>query len=623
LEFSLQSDDLTVGELFSGRLAFVLPEFQRDYAWGVEQAEHLFEDIDAARGDQSRDGDLAPYFLGTMLFAEPEADDPLRQMQVVDGQQRITTLTILLAVLRDLETDLALQDRLHRHIAVWSTDEPTLGDAFHLTPRASDHDYLAQAVQKHGAITRRRRQRISAPVRTGATAAVEARTAHQNIDAVRAYFRRTLSNDVSEADRRAFAAFLLDHCRLLAMRTPSLDYAYQIFLTLNSRGLPLSGDDIVLAEVIGPLDRAQKARFAPIVKQMMRYRQTSERTRSRGKTFFSHIVAMNGWRAQSMIADLRRSVQANGGPAQFTRTVFQPMAEAYLLTRCDFGERAVSTDVAECLNRLALLEQLCDDEWVGVAMLGLANIALDDPKLVTFLTLLDRFAHAQLAIRPQRRERRKRYQRAAAAIKEAPQTFDPAQVFSLTQTEQNTVLRRLSNSLHTMTSRTDKAVLIRLDVAMSGRPASWYRELFASCADANESFSVEHVIPQGKTMPAKSGWHDVVPDVAMRKRLATSLGNLLLVMERDNRQVGQKEWDVKQKKFLGGEITSQFAMVQAVRDVSQWDGAFVAQRHEEMMALVRRIWSIESTADASDKPTAAKPASSAKPTKRLAKLKRR
>jgi len=579
VSYEIETADLSLGDLFGGQYNFVLPEFQREFSWETEQAEDLLEDIFSVMADRDRGQDIAPYFLGTMLFALPGEDDPLRQTQIVDGQQRITTLTILLAVLRDLETDPDRKALLHRHIAVWSTKGDDTADAFHLLPRRADRAFLARNIQKDGATTRRRRRSLLHPESP----------AQLRMDAVRGHFKKRLRGDLSDQERTEFADFLVNGCRVLVMRTASLDYAYNIFLTLNSRGLPLTTDDIVVAEVIGPLDSQQRARFAPIVEQMARYREPDEQGRSRGKTFFSHLVAQQGWSSQSMIRELRRAVAAQGGARNFTRNVFQPMAEAYLLTRCDFANSRPPVPVAEALYRLALLEQLCDDEWVGLAMHGLSRMALDDPNLPGFLNALDRFAHAQLALRPTRSERRKRYRRAIVAIKKnAPAD----EALALSEAEQQRVLRRVALQLDGTTSRTGKAFLARLDAALSQRSAKWYLDTVADSAVGGDGLSVEHVLPKGQSLPRQSGWRKAFPSHTERRKIADCLGNLMLVNEKLNRRVAQQDWTDKKAAFAADPLTSRLALFSEFADLAQWDHATIMARQDRLLGLVAEIWSL-------------------------------
>ncbi|MGF1651462.1 MAG: DUF262 domain-containing protein [Hyphomicrobiaceae bacterium] len=585
MDFRLSAEDLTVAELLSGLRAFVLPEFQRDYSWSAQQAEDLIEDIEAAAADQGRDDVIAPYFIGTFLFAAGGDDASIRDYLIIDGQQRLTTLTVLLAVLRDLEQDLAIRDRLHRHIAVWSPSNAELGDAFHLTPREADRRFFARWYQKLGATAKARRTSLAS----------QATAAQRRVETIRSYFRQRLRRYEPD-QRRSLARFVLDGCRLVAMSTPSLDYAYQIFLSINGRGLPLTEDDIVLAEVIGPLDADQRRRYEPIVAQMARYRDGAERSRARGKTFFTHLVAQQGWGARTLIAELRRAVSDAGGARAFARNVFQPLADAYLLTRCEPGTAAgLDPEVREGLERLALLEALCDDEWVGVAMLGLSRLGTSHPETLGFLAALDRFAHAQLAIRPTRSERRKRFLRALRSLRSSDGDFDYRAALSLTPNEQARVLRRCAIGLDDTATRTGKAFLIRLDMMLSGRPASWYRSFVGSLKPGN-GVSVEHILPKGRTLPQASPWRLRFPDPIERRALADRIGNLLLVGERQNRRAAQFEWTVKRDGFLADPVSSQFAMVRELADVDDWTREALEARQVAMMKLVTEIWSLDAGA---------------------------
>jgi hypothetical protein len=582
MEYALETETLTVGELLSGRFQLVLPDFQRAFSWDVTQAEHLLEDIDAARLDQDRSEERAPYFLGTMLFAEPGAGDPVREAQIIDGQQRITTLTVLFAVLRDLVDDPETRAALHRLIAVWSTDDEALGDQFHLTPRTVDRAFVARMVQKDGATQRRRRKNALAPERPS----------QERIARVRGFFLKRLGRERTAEERAALARFIIDQCSVLVMRTTNLDFAYQIFLTLNTRGLALTDDDIVAAEVIGPLSREQKARFEPIIAQLSRYRDQRDKAVPRGKTFFSHLVGLHGWGTHSMIAELRRAVVSNGGPLAFTRKVFQPMAEAFLLTRLAFEDRDVPPAVRQELEKLMLLERLCDDEWVPSAMIGLAALDLQDPKLVTFLRALDRFAHAQLAVKPIRSERRRRYRRANQQLRANLDRVGDVDAFALSENDQQKALTRVATDLCGTAGRLPKVILMRLDAAISGRPISAYLDFADDALPRDRRISVEHVVPCGVRLGAQSAWRTDFPDDLDRRNVSQYLGNLCLVGEQLNQKLAQKGWSEKREGYLNDDLSASFSLVQSLKGRDVWDRQAIAERHRHLMQTLADLFDL-------------------------------
>lgn len=82
--------DQNLENVFHGNSVYVIPSYQRRYAWGREQAIELFDDI--LNSDSSKGS-----FLGTMIFEGVEGQ---AEIKVVDGQQRLTTLTLLLIAIR-------------------------------------------------------------------------------------------------------------------------------------------------------------------------------------------------------------------------------------------------------------------------------------------------------------------------------------------------------------------------------------------------------------------------------------------------------------------------------------------------------------------------------------------
>lgn len=91
----IQPSLLSLDEILKGRL-FEIPKFQRPYSWRTSQREDLFHDIDALLKDKKSDHFMATIVCLDMNKRETDGTDELSRMQIVDGQQRLTTLIILL-----------------------------------------------------------------------------------------------------------------------------------------------------------------------------------------------------------------------------------------------------------------------------------------------------------------------------------------------------------------------------------------------------------------------------------------------------------------------------------------------------------------------------------------------
>jgi uncharacterized protein with ParB-like and HNH nuclease domain len=86
-----------IGDLLNSSTKFAIPRYQRDYKWGKEEAQELIEDLN--NYSSSRDSSL---FLGTIILEENKSlhDGGAPVTMIVDGQQRITSILILLLACR-------------------------------------------------------------------------------------------------------------------------------------------------------------------------------------------------------------------------------------------------------------------------------------------------------------------------------------------------------------------------------------------------------------------------------------------------------------------------------------------------------------------------------------------
>ena len=110
-----QTEQMTLAELFNGKRVFSFPAFQRPYRWTMEEAITLIDDVAAAANRKD-----AGYFLGNLVMTEANG----RDCMVIDGRQRLTTLFMLLCILRDLEKDANRKRGLHRLCLLYTSPSP-------------------------------------------------------------------------------------------------------------------------------------------------------------------------------------------------------------------------------------------------------------------------------------------------------------------------------------------------------------------------------------------------------------------------------------------------------------------------------------------------------------------
>ena len=114
---TIESQDLTISEVLHS--FYVVPAYQREFVWKTYQVEQLLGDILGEWG--SRDSGSAPeYFIGSIVVCPGDND----VLELIDGQQRMTTLYVILCAIRDHLTKLGQNQpgALKAQIAATSTD---------------------------------------------------------------------------------------------------------------------------------------------------------------------------------------------------------------------------------------------------------------------------------------------------------------------------------------------------------------------------------------------------------------------------------------------------------------------------------------------------------------------
>lgn len=99
MALSLTAEQKSIFEIFSGKNEYIIPPYQRPYSWIESHCFELFEDLKKAYTENKKDG----YFLGNIVIAKNLEDR--NRLEVIDGQQRLTTLTIIMRVLLEFDTE--------------------------------------------------------------------------------------------------------------------------------------------------------------------------------------------------------------------------------------------------------------------------------------------------------------------------------------------------------------------------------------------------------------------------------------------------------------------------------------------------------------------------------------
>lgn len=218
---SLSAFESPVSEIFSDNFLFEIPNYQRPYAWKVEQALELISDIQDYIADENGNiEDLNPYFLGSIVLIKN--DKP--EAKIIDGQQRLTTLTIIFSVLRTLIHDEGIKVEITKYLGQESNKLLNKPAKYKLQLRALDRDFFEKYIQENNQLE---------PLFALQT---ELSDSQHNIQRNAKYIYNELKPK-SQQHLIRITQFILQGCYLVVVITPDLNSAYRIFSVMNDRGV--------------------------------------------------------------------------------------------------------------------------------------------------------------------------------------------------------------------------------------------------------------------------------------------------------------------------------------------------------------------------------------------------
>jgi uncharacterized protein with ParB-like and HNH nuclease domain len=207
---------MRLGPLLGGPKQFVVPYFQRAYSWRRHQWNTLFEDILELYELNSS----SSHFLGSMVLLAENSTDVVPPTLVIDGQQRIVTLSLFLAAIRDSarDTNQPLAERLHATYLV-NQDTP---DGVKILTTHQDRAAFATVITSA-------QEPPPSPIR----------------DAYRT-FREALTEHLDKGlDLARLADIVIAQLSFVAITLDPEDNPYRIFESLNAKGMPLTQGDLL------------------------------------------------------------------------------------------------------------------------------------------------------------------------------------------------------------------------------------------------------------------------------------------------------------------------------------------------------------------------------------------
>lgn len=263
-EHEIKSAKILVKDIFSN-LWFRIPEYQRPYIWGSDEIDDLLDDLIFAHSEKPNQ----EYFLGSFVYQNKKAGSTPGQEfdenDLLDGQQRMTTLLMLFACIRDLSDNSKVKANCQKSIYQEGDDIDEIPErtriAFAIRPTVEK--FVEDFIKSDGGTDKKAElKKLSdtsgdPSVRNMARAVIRMR---KDISS-----KMGSTNEDIPLNLNNFIRFVRNKLLMIFVSTEDLQDAFRLFTILNNRGVPLRNSDILKSLNLGELtDDKEKEKFAKL-----------------------------------------------------------------------------------------------------------------------------------------------------------------------------------------------------------------------------------------------------------------------------------------------------------------------------------------------------------------------
>lgn len=565
---TLEAHDKLIREIFEGSYQFVIPEYQRPYAWTTEQAGELVDDLILAMREASGDPSESQYFLGSIVLIKNDREP---KASVVDGQQRLTTLTMFFSALRVLMPEAAedITDFLYKK------GKASFGEnnQYRLTARQEDAEFFRRWIQVPGGIEQ-------LVVNT------------ERLDDSRMRYRENAilllekMRLLSSAERERLWQFLANDCSLVVISTPNLEAAYRIFSVLNNRGLDLAPIDILKAEILDSIRRAKGDEAGTAYVGKWSNLETGLGRDAFGE-LFGHIRTLYAKQKQraTLVKEFQEHVAKHVKPDDLIDRIIAPYAEAWgFIREADFE----AAEHAETINEyLSWLNRVDFKDWVPPALVYFKRFRNKTELLANFFQALERLTYFLLITKVGVNARIEIY---AALTREIEAelfegSVDALVSLALSEAQKRDFIAELDGDIYKKLPRARMALMLRLEALVSD----------GSKKQSFDNLSLEHVLPQNPRNGSE--WRIWFAEDEERELWTHRIANLVPLHIRKNPAAGNYKFEKKKDVYFNAKgKASPFILTNEVREIAIWNPEVLAQRQTRLLNILKRHWALDPAA---------------------------
>lgn len=560
----IESEKVTIQKVFTD-FWFKVPEYQRSYVWQEENIIELLEDIFYAAENNPN----SEYFLGSLVLQKRYLKEntngnavSFTEYDLLDGQQRMTTILMILAVIRDVTNNAGLMATCNKFIHQEEDEFQQIPERMRLVYKIRDkvEAFINTYIKVNEGTNQKKELDEEGDVKN-----ISISNMANGILCIHEYFEKLEEKDISK-----FAKHLFNNVIVIYVASEELEDAFRLFTILNSRGIPLTNADILKSLNLGAVSNEKDAtKFAE---------QWEELEGDLGNDDFNRLL--------SFIRTIYVKEKARENIVkEFEEKIYNQKPS--LLRK---GKETFDTvfDYGEIYKQIIFLEDLpvsVPNQFKNLVMVMWYGLPSNDwiPPLLAYYK---KFQHENLlgfAIKLSNKfsadwisqlgpsSRINNMANILKAIEKAKSSKALLQTDNIFDFHLATVKNNLNGQIYR--KRYGKYILLLLEYLMHD-----HSTVFPEFT----KLSVEHILPQNPAL--KSEWNNLFTAQEMQDHIH-NLGNLLLISRSKNSSLSRKDFKEKKKTYFTGSV-SVLPNSLRVMQYDSWTLPILQERHKDSIKRV-------------------------------------
>lgn len=538
-------------KIFSEEFWFVVPQYQRPYVWQEDNIQELIDDLYYAFENKQN----SEYFLGALVLKKTKEEE-FREYEILDGQQRLTTLCMMIAVLRDLMKKQKYKWTLSEMIYQEENEllkVPARGRLKYNT-RDKVKDFIRDFITPMGGTKRHEILDFKE---------------NQNISVANMAKAINIMHNIfsKKEDLEAFAVFLLNNVLFIYVSTDNTEDAFRLFTILNDRGIPLSNADILKSINIGEVSEDDLDEYSKNWEYLEeKYNKGFDRFLS-----FARTILLKNKPTSNLLDEYEKNIYKKRILKKGKNTIdFLIHIDDIYDNIIDLQSKELSNDYKNLITIMKM--GLHSDEWIPALLsyfLKFKYYRLDE-----FIKRLEYKFVGDLLTNTSPSKRRENLNNVIKAIDNVDKSnlnklLESKELFDI---DKNIFRNSINGDVYG--KKYTKYLLLKIEYLMSDNTVhlSNYMDI-----------SIEHVLPQNPLK--KSHWRRDFTE-NQRKLWTNRLSNLVLISNNKNVKLGNLDFKKKKEEYLKNRMDVFNSSKVFLDKNSKWDESTLKSRQITLINML-------------------------------------